>query len=1430
MVRNIKYDHNVVVTGTDDATKQVSKDAWNDGHDELGMFGHGTPTTLTIATGAITPISSMHLINGEVAAPDNLDSITNTETADRDELWLIKGTEVITVRDNSVSGGNIFLLNGNTILLDVNKPLRLIRSGTNWHEFGGGGSGTFLDSKFLIQDEGDTTKQWDSSVGGATTATKTTLAFSQTLNRIITFPDATDTIVGKATTDIFTNKTINTSNNTITVNLTDVSDVTMTVANLNILDDGVDTTLHFHDSDRARANHTGSQLASTISDFDTQVRTNTLNQMAAPTADLSINNNKLTNVIDPTTEQEAATKNYVDNIAINGVKWKESARVATTANITLSGEQTIDGVSTSADRVLVKNQTLGEDNGVYISDAGAWVRSTDTDTSAEILQMAIFTEEGTVNADQGFVLTTDAPITLGTTPLTYTQFTGLGQITAGTGLTKTGNVLDVGGTTSRISVSADAIDIDSAYIGQSSITTLGTITTGVWNGDAITYTNLSFSNDIVDGDLASGVFGSITGIGALSQTLDINTQILQFVDANTTITAVTNDLEFDVATGNTFRFRINNIVEMDISNSLIDFQNNSLVLGNNADIRWAGTTARQIFNSTTGFIFDVEVGDTFSFDIAGTPEMIISSTQLDLTGNDLNLNGGILQFDDVNTKISQLNLSGADRDIVFDTVTGAEYFFRINDIVILQLTSAQLNVNDLSVLVGTGGNVRFGSSDITISGGGGLDILYDVRTGQSHFFRVDAADRMTINELDGVSLTVRLETDKGVDIASPAGGIMTLGTDGNTFDITGTNTINEILATNWQAGSVIHLQFNGILTVTHNSGGTNDILLGNQANMTTAVGDVLTLYFNAVDWVEISRSVVGGGGASLPVVDTTSIAEGSADATKEVRFEVDGNTTGIIGILATTFTTAKTITFPDATDTLVGKATTDIFTNKTYDADGTGNVLTNVGSSEIKSEMITGQSTVTAVSGDFVLISDTGDSGNLKKVNANDFLAAAGLPVVDTTSIAEGSADATKEVRFEVDGNTTGVIGVIATTFTTAKTFTIPDFTDTAVVLAGQQTITNKIFPGISPNEFENDGLVIQNPSNNRNYTIISSNIADNRTLALPLITGNDTFVTQAMSQTLTNKTITTATFTTGITISNALSWTNSVRQTFSPGSNAGINVGQRAIDISSLTDGDIFYNSGTDKWKGVVNGALQIFVFEALAATLTNKTITLGSNTLSGTVTQFNTALTSETFAYIGVANAWGAVDQNIASTGVWQEAGIDISPIGTQELSVPASGMWSSSTNGALGLNKIELVTNDIDIQTFDFTSTTADEHVQFVWSPPQNWDAGTIRIKFKWSHATGTGNVRWGAQATSLANSDPIDVAWGVIQEVTDANEANNDIILSAFTPAITIAGTPVAGEYVQFRILRSGSDGADTFTATARLHEIIVEYSIDEATAT
>lgn len=179
-----------------------------------------------------------------------------------------------------------------------------------------------------------------------------------------------------------------------------------------------------------------------ISDFDTGVRTNRLDQMSAPTGNVDINSNKLTNVTDPTSAQDAATKAYVDAVK-TGLDVKDSVKVATTANITLSGTQTIDGVAVSADeRVLVKNQSTGSENGIYDCKSGSWARSSDFDANSEVTSGAfVFVEQGTASADAGYVLTTDGTITVGTTALSFTQFSGAGQITAGDGLQKSGNTL-----------------------------------------------------------------------------------------------------------------------------------------------------------------------------------------------------------------------------------------------------------------------------------------------------------------------------------------------------------------------------------------------------------------------------------------------------------------------------------------------------------------------------------------------------------------------------------------------------------------------------------------------------------------------------------------------------------------------------------------------------------------------------------------------------------------------------------------------------------------------------------------------------------------------------------------------------------------------------------------------------------------------------
>jgi len=174
--------------------------------------------------------------------------------------------------------------------------------------------------------------------------------------------------------------------------------------------------------------------ASKVSDFDTQVRTNRLDQLASATNPVS--------GVTPTADAHFATKAYVDSTS-EGLDVKQSCKVATTANITLSGTQTIDGVAVSADeRVLVKDQSTASENGIYLCKASSWVRSDDLATGANAAGAFTFVEQGSTNADIGFVCTTDTA-TVGTNNLSFSTFSSSGNVTAGNGLDKSGNELSL---------------------------------------------------------------------------------------------------------------------------------------------------------------------------------------------------------------------------------------------------------------------------------------------------------------------------------------------------------------------------------------------------------------------------------------------------------------------------------------------------------------------------------------------------------------------------------------------------------------------------------------------------------------------------------------------------------------------------------------------------------------------------------------------------------------------------------------------------------------------------------------------------------------------------------------------------------------------------------------------------------------------------
>jgi hypothetical protein len=298
---------------------------------------------------------------------------------------------------------------------------------------------------------------------------------------------------------------------------------------------------HVHPTDTTRApinspNFTGVPTApNPPNGTDTQQLATTsyvlatrLDQFLPPNTDVNWASHKITGLADPTQGQDAVTKSYVDAIA-QGIDAKASVRAASTANVAvMSGTTTIDGVALAiGDRVLLKDQAAPQQNGIWVVQAGAWVRSIDADTWPELVSAFTFVESGAANADVGYTCTVDPGGTLGTTPVTWAQFSSAGQVSGGAGLVKNGNVLDVVGTAGRIAVGPDNVDIDAAYAGQTSITTLGNVVTGTWNATTIDMGRGGTGTTAIAGgyvtsngstlsSVASIPAGGISGLGTMS--------------------------------------------------------------------------------------------------------------------------------------------------------------------------------------------------------------------------------------------------------------------------------------------------------------------------------------------------------------------------------------------------------------------------------------------------------------------------------------------------------------------------------------------------------------------------------------------------------------------------------------------------------------------------------------------------------------------------------------------------------------------------------------------------------------------------------------------------------------------------------------------------------------------------------------------------
>jgi phage-related tail fiber protein len=279
--------------------------------------------------------------------------------------------------------------------------------------------------------------------------------------------------------------------------------------------------------------------ASKISDFDSTVVAHSISDFALPTTDFNVNNHKITNLATPTSGSDAVTKDYADALR-SGLSLKDPVKATTTANITLSGTQTIDGIAlVVGDRVLVKNQTTASQNGIYIVASSTWTRATDADNtpSNEIREgMTCWVNQGTTYGNTRWVMTTADPITLGTSSLVFTKDFQASDIVAGTGLTKSGSTLSItnvgtAGTYTKVTTNAqgqitsgttldatDIPDLDWSKITTGKPTTLSLygITDAVNTSDVVT---TATANKILKLNASSQLPASITGNANTATTL-----------------------------------------------------------------------------------------------------------------------------------------------------------------------------------------------------------------------------------------------------------------------------------------------------------------------------------------------------------------------------------------------------------------------------------------------------------------------------------------------------------------------------------------------------------------------------------------------------------------------------------------------------------------------------------------------------------------------------------------------------------------------------------------------------------------------------------------------------------------------------------------------------------------------------------------------
>lgn len=503
-------------------------------------------------------------------------------------------------------------------------------------------------------------------------------------------------------------------------------------------------------------------------------------------------------------------------------QYKQSVKVASTANLTLSGEQTVDGISTSADRILVKDQSTGSENGIYLTAAGAWARESDLPSGDPAKSILVVIEEGTANADSVWCCTnnsgsdvvgTDALVFIRIGSPIYSDYQTAHVSKAGNDTTGNGSLENP-----YLTIGQALTDITDA---SSTKRYMITVWPGIYTENVVlkNYVYLyGFNKSTTRIENSSGDTVSITGGSVESG--------LYHISILSTSSTATDSAVF---------------VGLD-----------SILFTVHADVVNAGTgtalTLQDVGGGSAGGIIDSQdsrfEGFLYGVDAGDVAIGILDGGRVSGTTDDFNLSASSLIS--ITASVSTpgtLTIAGAG-SLTLDTPAS---FVRNDSGVTGTSVKDALDTLDGTAVAGPGSSTDNAVARFDGTGG---------KTLQN--------SGVTISDNDEIRHAGTVEEDKGADLASAT--TLTLGTDGNYFDVTGTTTITAISAK--AIGTEITLQFDAAAQLTHHA--TNLILAGG-SNFTSAVGDHMTLRnYDGTNWREVSRGVTPPAGGSPAVTQANA--------------------------------------------------------------------------------------------------------------------------------------------------------------------------------------------------------------------------------------------------------------------------------------------------------------------------------------------------------------------------------------------------------------------------------------------------------------------------------------------------------------------------------------------------------------------------------